>query len=390
MRVIAVVLFCHFLAAFTALGMPLFLPRMMVSLGGSESDYLIGLMFIVPTLCTAFSAPWWGRFADKYGKKTSLLRAQLGLGLGFLLSGFADSVPMFALGLMVQGVCGGTMAASNAYLSRFYQGKALASNLNLTQSSARLALVSAPIILGIFSQVDDPLTLYRVLALLPLIAFGICLFLPSDIAEPCAQSGAVAPKSASVSQIATTGFSQVLWLQFFFCFSMVVTFPYFLPYSEHLGVNSDALSGFYYSLPHLIYLLLSFNIKSLSMPAKLQSQIGFSLLCLACLGQFLLVNSLGLLIFRVLFGFGMLLVFNGLHLIVSHQIQQCDAGLTFGRFDAWGKWAGVAAGIGASSATQVSGLNFPFLLAALSCGCALVGLVLFYKEVEQNVDPIKE
>ncbi|WP_267874840.1 hypothetical protein [Shewanella psychropiezotolerans] len=33
MRVISVVLFCHFLTAFTALGMPLFLPRMLASLG---------------------------------------------------------------------------------------------------------------------------------------------------------------------------------------------------------------------------------------------------------------------------------------------------------------------------------------------------------------------
>ena len=180
MRVISVVLFCHFLTAFTALGMPLFLPRMLASLGGDESGYLVGLMFIVPTICTALSAPWWGKFADRYGKKTSLLRAQIGLVLGFLLSGFADSVSMFAIGLVVQGISGGTLAASNAYLSRFYQGKALANNLNLTQSSARLALVSAPIILGLFTHIDDPLMIYRVLALLPLLALFICIGLPKD------------------------------------------------------------------------------------------------------------------------------------------------------------------------------------------------------------------
>lgn len=389
MRVISVVLFCHFLTAFTALGMPLFLPRMLASLGGDESGYLVGLMFIVPTICTALSAPWWGKFADRYGKKTSLLRAQIGLVLGFLLSGFADSVSMFAIGLVVQGISGGTLAASNAYLSRFYQGKALANNLNLTQSSARLALVSAPIILGLFTHIDDPLMIYRVLALLPLLALFICIGLPKDdvvVSQAVVARSIIAPPKSAQSQT----FYKVLWLQFFFCFAMVVTFPYFLPYSEQLGIEGDALSGFYYSLPHLIYLLLAFNIKSITLSAKSQTQLGLVLFAGACLGQFLLHNSTGLWALRVLFGLGMVLIFNGLHLIVSRSIEQGSAGLSFGRFDAWGKWAGVIAGIGASSVTQVAGLQFPFLLAALSCGCALVGLKFFYKEVEQHVYAIQE
>ncbi len=389
MRVISVVLFCHFLTAFTALGMPLFLPRMLASLGGDESGYLVGLMFIVPTICTALSAPWWGKFADRYGKKTSLLRAQIGLVLGFLLSGFADSVSMFAIGLVVQGISGGTLAASNAYLSRFYQGKALANNLNLTQSSARLALVSAPIILGLFTHIDDPLMIYRVLALLPLLALFICIGLPKDdvvVSQAVVARSIIAPPKSAQSQT----FYKVLWLQFFFCFAMVVTFPYFLPYSEQLGIEGDALSGFYYSLPHLIYLLLAFNIKSITLSAKSQTQLGLVLFAGACLGQFLLHNSTGLWALRVLFGLGMVLIFNGLHLIVSRSIEQGSAGLSFGRFDAWGKWAGVIAGIGASSVTQVAGLQFPFLLAALSCVCALVGLKFFYKEVEQHVYAIQE
>jgi predicted MFS family arabinose efflux permease len=391
MKVITVVLFCHFLSAFTALGMPLFFPRMLASLGANESGYLVGLMFIVPTICTALTAPWWGRFADKYGKKTSLLRAQLGLVLGFAISGFADSVPVFVLGLLVQGISGGTLAASNAYLSRFYQGKDLANNLNLTQSSARLALVTAPIVLGLFTHIDDPLMIYRALALLPLLALLICLGLPKDetLVDNCGDKG-MGPQPKAVASAQHSGFSQLLWLQFFFCFAMVVTFPYFLPYSEQLGIQGDALAGFYYSLPHLIYLLFAFNIKSLTLSAKLQTQIGLSLFGLACLGQFLLSTSVGLWGLRLLFGLGMVLIFNGLHLIVSQRIQQGDAGLSFGRFDAWGKWAGVVAGIAASSVTQVAGLAFPFLLAAISCGCGLIAIIFIFKEVEHDAYPIKQ
>nr|WP_299188733.1 MFS transporter [uncultured Psychrobacter sp.] len=58
-----------------------------------------------------------GRFADTYGRKTSLLRAELGLAAGFLICGFSQSLWQLVIGLSVQGLFGGTMAASNAYLA---------------------------------------------------------------------------------------------------------------------------------------------------------------------------------------------------------------------------------------------------------------------------------
>ncbi|MCL1125420.1 MFS transporter [Shewanella surugensis] len=407
MPIIVVVLFCHFLTAFTALGMPLFLPRMLTSLGVDASGSLVGVLFILPTICTALTAPFWGRFADRFGKKKSLLRAQLGLICGFLLSGFADSLWLFALGLIVQGVSGGTLAASNAYLSRLYQGKALANSLNLTQSSARLALVSAPIILGIFTHVSQPLMIYRTLALLPLAAFIICCFLPSDRAEKMLENQA-SPQVAnannrignstnnrsksslkSVTQLNSSpvlSLYPVFGLQFLFNFSMVVTFPYFLPYSESLGVASDPLTGFYYSLPHLVYLLFAFQCKKLTITAKQQALLGLTLLGVASLGQFLITSSSALILLRVIFGFGIVLGYSGLHLLMSQNLNQAQAGLSFGRFDAWGKWAGVLAGLSASLISQALSLAWPFLLAAISCGLGLMLLAVFFKKNNQRLN----
>lgn len=406
MPIIVVVLFCHFLTAFTALGMPLFLPRMLTSLGMDDPGSLVGVLFILPTICTALSAPFWGRFADRFGKKKSLLRAQLGLMCGFLLSGFADSLWLFALGLIIQGVSGGTLAASNAYLSRIYKGKALANSLNLTQSSARLALVSAPILLGLFTQVSQPLMIYRTLALLPLAAFVICWFLPSDSTDKIAggksesdttlqdEKGSFVVKSRNkikpeiaskpTNNKADFNLYPVLGLQFLFNFSMVVTFPYFLPYSESLGVASDTLTGFYYSLPHLVYLLCAFQCKKLTLSGKQQAVFGLSLLGVASVGQFLLANSSALIALRVLFGFGIVLGYSGLHLLMSQRLDHVQAGLSFGRFDAWGKWAGVFAGLSASLISQVLSLAWPFLLASISSGLGVMLLMVFFKKNNQG------
>lgn len=361
-----IILLCHFLTAFTVLGMPLFMPRILDSFSVENLNYLIGIIFIVPISCAALSAPIWGRFSDRYGKKKSLLRAQLGLTLGFLISGFSESLTFFMIGLVIQGVSGGTLAASNAYFSCFYKGKALANKLNLTQLSTRFALIIAPLILGLFSKNEHPLLIYRYLALLPFTALLICLCLPKD------KISIKAPFKHSNNIKNTQSFSNLLYLQFLFCFSMVITFPYFLPYVEHLGENRDLIVGFYYSFPNFVYLFLIFYLTKLTLPAKLQSIFGFILLGCGCLGQFLILTSDTLILYRLLFGLGILLTYNGLHQLLSQHIRYQSAGFYFGKFDSIGKWAGVFAGIFASFTTQYLSVDYPFLFGAISCAIAVI------------------
>lgn len=79
--------------------MPPFFPLILSQWLHSDVGYLAGWAYVLPTLLTALSGPWWGGLADRFGKKALLLRAQLGLAASFLLAGFADSVPIFLVAL---------------------------------------------------------------------------------------------------------------------------------------------------------------------------------------------------------------------------------------------------------------------------------------------------
>ncbi|WP_333919714.1 MFS transporter, partial [Xanthomonas hortorum] len=267
-RVLGPVLAAHYLAAFTALGMPLFLPQVLAELAPSAAVGWSGVLYVLPTLCTALTASTWGRLADRYGRKRSLLRAQLGLALGFAIAGFAPSLSWLVLGLIVQGTCGGSLAAANAYLASQPQAGPLARALDWTQYSARLAMVSAPALLGLALALGPAQSLYRALALLPLLAFALTWRLPADrpALRPAASTATSTPSqdAAASSQSAspqTTTTASALWpalliAQFLFCFAMVVTFPYFIPYALARGAGHDALAGLLYSLPHLVYLVV--------------------------------------------------------------------------------------------------------------------------------------
>lgn len=358
------VLLCHFLTAFSVLGMTLFIPQILQNLDASLPGYWVGLLFTLPSVCTALSAPLWGRFADRFGKRTSLLRAQLGLIVGFLLCGFAESIQTFAMGLFVQGMCGGTIAASNAFLSTKQKGETLAKSLNLTQLSARLALIVAPILLGITLQWIAPLQVYRYLALLPFIAVLITLRLPADTPpkEPQKRAGAVSQ---------TQALNQLFALQFLFCFAMVVTYPYFLPYAATLGAVEEGIVGVLYSLPHLVYILLIVPAGKIKLPPQGLALLGFFCLGLSCAGQYLLVSLEQLWPLRLLFGIGVVFCYTGLNRLLSAQIDKARAGRTFGFIDSAGKWGGVLAGLGAATAISIQHSATPFLLSAVSCGLAI-------------------
>ncbi len=390
-KLIYSVLLCHFIAAFAALGMPLFLPMVLPTLGAHINADWAGVLFILPTFCTAMAARFWGQFADQYGRRRSLLRAQVGLAAGFMLCGLATTLPMFVFGLIIQGTFGGTMAASNSYLSsQIEDTKALSKTLNKTQLSARLALIVAPIGLGWTLSESNPLNAYLWLAVLPLVAFAITLTLPVDQTEtPSPQSDALVDKSDVMSDCSLRALYWVFSAQFSFAFAMVVTFPYFSPYVEQYGNVNPAWIGFLYALPHGVYLVFATKIHALSEKINRHQQqrtlwLGFALLSLSCLMHHVQHEVL-LIVARIVFGCGMVCCYQGLHQALATRLNRQQCGKVFSRFDAMSKWGGVAAGLSASSIIRFYSLDVPFLLSALVSTLTLIALIIHSKFGHQHV-----
>jgi len=77
-RMVMVVMFCHFIAAFAALGMPPFFALILSKSLHNSDAYLVGWFYVVPTFFTALSSPWWGAFADRIGKKNLIVARAAG------------------------------------------------------------------------------------------------------------------------------------------------------------------------------------------------------------------------------------------------------------------------------------------------------------------------
>ncbi|WP_058368740.1 MFS transporter [Psychrobacter sp. ENNN9_III] len=409
---VAIVLCCHYLSAFSALGMPLFLPIMLQELNAPLQSGWVGLLFILPTLMTAIAARYWGRFADTYGRKTSLLRAELGLAVGFLICGFSQSLWQLVIGLSVQGLFGGTMAASNAYLATSITDKnTLKQVLNFTQFSARLALITAPIGLGFLVQHYEVLSLYRVLAILPLLALLLSFLLKKDIITagnigttantvqlPKAPANTKSSKksrndknkslypaqSLTGAAFFANPYLFISLLQFFLAFCMVATFPYFLPFAKTFGLSSAEI-GQLYAMPHAIYLIcqLLYGRISQYLPAMSLS-LGFAVLTSAVLLH--LTDYLALIwLARMLFGVGMFMCYQSLHAQMANTNQSKHSGKIFSRYDALAKWGGVLAGLSVTLFVPIFGLLSPFMLSAMMAAVAIITVSMYQATCSKTV-----
>lgn len=372
----------HCAASFAALGLPPYLSRLLPELGDPQAR-LAGLLYVLPTVCTALAGPVWGRLADRFGRKKLLVRAQLGLAGAFTLAAFATDVGTLVVALVAQGVLGGTYGASAGYLAAGLTGERLSGALTLMQGSARLALAAAPALAGLLATTLDVRQMYGAAALLPLVSALVTLCLP----EPERERGLAAPEpdgdtagdtagdgagdgagdtdadgdAAERPEPARPGISVAgqCVAEGGFVLVTVVSFPYFLPLAGEVvpGVPT-ALLGVLFAAPHLCYLLgAAPALRLLRGRARPGLAAAYALAAASAVAHLVPVvvdvgpgAALALLVLgRLLLGGALICGLTSLSQLAAEAAVGRRPGRLFGTVDASSKAGAVLAGVSASA-----------------------------------------
>lgn len=165
------------------------LPFYVKSLGGEGIDFLglhfgIGLItaFIIAayTVAQLLSAPLWGKFSDRVGRRPTLLIALTAAGIAYLIFGFADSLILLFLSRIVQGAGGGTVGVIQAYVADTTEPKDRARALGWLSATTNLGVALGPvlgsfaIVLGKRDLMPGPMTLELGHAAPGVLAAGLC------------------------------------------------------------------------------------------------------------------------------------------------------------------------------------------------------------------------
>src|SRR5215211_819354 len=166
------------------------LPFYVKSLGGGGVTILgihfgigiiVGIIIAAFTVAQLLSAPLWGRFSDRVGRRPTLLIALTASGIAYLIFGFAESLLLLFLSRVVQGAGGGTVGVIQAYVADSTAPQDRTRALGWLSATTNLGVALGPVLgsfaitLGKRDLMPGPATLQMGHAAPGIIAAMLCL-----------------------------------------------------------------------------------------------------------------------------------------------------------------------------------------------------------------------
>jgi MFS transporter, DHA1 family, multidrug resistance protein len=123
-----------------------FLPLVVRDMGvGDRLELWVGAIMFGYFVTSCVSNPLWGILADHYGRKSMVLRAGLGMGVGFTLLSFITDPVLFLLLMTVVGMANGFIPSGMALIATTTPGRHMGGALALAQSGGLLGNLMGPL-----------------------------------------------------------------------------------------------------------------------------------------------------------------------------------------------------------------------------------------------------
>jgi multidrug resistance protein len=120
------------------------LPFYATELGASAS--VVGVLIAAFSIAQLASAPLWGRFSDRYGRRPGLLVGLLVSAVAYVIFAYASTLWLLLISRVVQGLGGGTIGVVQAYVADASDPKDRAKSLGWLSAATSLGAVVGPAI----------------------------------------------------------------------------------------------------------------------------------------------------------------------------------------------------------------------------------------------------
>ncbi|MGZ8378713.1 MAG: MFS transporter [Gemmatirosa sp.] len=129
------------------------------ALGGDGIELVIGsfryelgigqvtaLLVSAYTVAQLLSAPLWGRFSDRYGRRPALVVAMVASAVAYVIFGYATSLVVLFLSRVVQGAGGGTVGVIQAYVADVARPDDRAKSLGWLSAATNAGVALGPVL----------------------------------------------------------------------------------------------------------------------------------------------------------------------------------------------------------------------------------------------------
>ncbi|WLR52222.1 MFS transporter [Bacillus tianshenii] len=178
---------CQFLVL-SAMTMILpFMPLYLQELGMTDMDKVSlwsGLIFGASFFTAFLFSPFWGRLADKYGRKVMILRSGFGMSVTIILLGFATGPVQLLLLRLLNGVVSGFIPASIGLVATNTPKEHTGYALGTLQSGAVAGSIIGPLFGGAMAEAFGFRMIFNITGICVLVAATVVLLFVKEIEKP--------------------------------------------------------------------------------------------------------------------------------------------------------------------------------------------------------------
>jgi len=127
---------------------------------GASPDEVTGLMAIY-SLTQFITAPIWGRYSDRYGRRPILLISLAGTVIAYVWLAFADNLQSLYWARALAGITAGSISAAFAYMADITTEENRAKGMGLLGAAFGLGFIAGPAIGGLLAGSDPSATNYQ-------------------------------------------------------------------------------------------------------------------------------------------------------------------------------------------------------------------------------------
>jgi len=125
----------------------------------------VGVISAVYALMQFFCAPILGALSDRFGRRPVILVSLFGLGIDYLIQGFAPSIWWLFVGRALAGVMGANFTTANAYVADVSDAKTRAQNFGLVGVAFGMGFIFGPALGGLLGSINIRLPFFVAAAL---------------------------------------------------------------------------------------------------------------------------------------------------------------------------------------------------------------------------------
>jgi multidrug resistance protein len=110
------------------------------------NGFVVGLLVSSFALAQLISAPMWGRFSDRYGRRPALMVGLFASAIAYVIFAYSGSLWLLFLSRLVQGSGGGTVSVIQAYVADALKPEERAKGLGWLSAATNAGVALGPVI----------------------------------------------------------------------------------------------------------------------------------------------------------------------------------------------------------------------------------------------------